>query len=248
MCYIQVFKRVPTPDEIFNGVVTVDVPLAIETALHIARSLVLLHASSLVHGDLSDASVIVSMARHRSKPEELLTLGEHLSICFPTLGVPASGTISTSRTNSGGLGGVSVGLSAGGSPVPTSQETPRPTPPSSGAIDDEELLMPVYLDDLAATRMDLPMFYAPERFDRSGKLREVSDPAADVWSLGVLLIYMLRVSLPLLKDGPLVCLSPSPSPCTHSYSLCLQAAFHCLRCDHSTGWGGLSLPPPTPLL
>jgi serine/threonine protein kinase len=89
------------------------------------------------------------------------------------------------------------------------------------------MLVPVYLDDLAATRSDLPMFYAPERFDRSGKLLQTSDPAADTWSLGMLLIYMLRVSLPLLKDGPLVCLLLNPA--LNLCVLCLDALIqlHC---------------------
>ena len=206
----------PTSDDIYNGVVTVDVPLAIEAALHISRSLELLHAAGLVHGDISDSSVLVSMCQHRSSPDERMALGERLSICFATLGEP--GPTLGFYSHSSGLVGGSMGLPAVGSPVvPTSQDAlSRPTPPSSGPIDDPSVA--VHLDDLAATRIDLPMFYAPERFDRSGKLLETIDPSADMWALGMLLMYMLRVSLPLLRDGPLV----RPPTFLRSAALCLS--------------------------
>ena len=73
---MQVFKRVPTPDQIYNGVVEVDVPLAIGAGLHVARTLARLHAAGLVHGDLSDAAVLVSMARHRCSPDEHVAVGD----------------------------------------------------------------------------------------------------------------------------------------------------------------------------
>lgn len=253
---------VPTADEIYNGVVTSDTLLAISTALHLARSLELLHAASLVHGDLSDASVVVSMPHHRSSPGETLHIGRNFSVAFATFGFPAhpasahagprgssSGGEATAAfprglaaaDGSGGAGGSggggvattanpSPGVAAGGgflqgrsswdtseSPhpplpgsIPPSFDTPPSLgPPSSaGGMPDMHPpcvgVVPEYLDDLAAVRPDLPIFYAPERFDGTGKLLERCEPAADIWSLGMLLIYMLRVSLPLVNDGPLV--------------------------------------------
>lgn len=59
---------------------------------------------------------------------------------------------------------------------------------------------PVF-DDVASIRDDYPLFVAPERVAHSGELLPGSG-AADVWSLGVLLAYLYRFSLPVLTHGP----------------------------------------------
>eukprot|EP00892_Ulva_mutabilis_P003559 jgi/Ulvmu1/1575/UM111_0003.1 len=59
---------------------------------------------------------------------------------------------------------------------------------------------PVHRSDLTTVRADLPLFYAPERFDAEGMLAPPT-PAADIWALGMLLLYCMRLSLPLVREG-----------------------------------------------
>lgn len=56
-------------------------------------------------------------------------------------------------------------------------------------------------DDVAAVREDYCMFVAPERVTNGGELLPGAG-AADVWSLGVLLVYLYRFSLPVMTHGP----------------------------------------------
>jgi hypothetical protein len=66
------------------------------------------------------------------------------------------------------------------------------------------------LDDVAFVRGDYVLFFAPERFDAEGRLRTSSCPEGDIWALGVLLLYMLGRSLPLVTLGPAVCFLFNP--------------------------------------
>lgn len=60
-------------------------------------------------------------------------------------------------------------------------------------------------DALCGLRPDYALFFAPERFDEAGHLVAASaSAAADVWGVGVLIAYLLHLSLPLLSQGPLV--------------------------------------------
>jgi hypothetical protein len=74
----------------------------------------------------------------------------------------------------------------------------------------------ITLSDIAALRPDLPIFYAPERFDERWALRLEAAPPGDVWAIGVLLLLLLRHSLPLRDLMPMVraCQPPArlPSP------------------------------------
>jgi hypothetical protein len=66
--------------------------------------------------------------------------------------------------------------------------------------------MHISVQSLVAHRPDYPLFFAPERFSANGELSvNVRTPAADIWSLGMLLAYLLHFSLPLVTCGPLVC-------------------------------------------
>lgn len=62
---------------------------------------------------------------------------------------------------------------------------------------------PVHRSALECVRADLVLFYAPERIDADGMLCE-GTAAGDVWALGMLLIYCMRISLPLVGHGLLV--------------------------------------------
>lgn len=62
---------------------------------------------------------------------------------------------------------------------------------------------PVHRSDLTAVRADMALFYAPERFDSHGMLAAPS-AAGDIWAVGMLLVYCMRLSLPLVRDGFLV--------------------------------------------
>lgn len=152
---VQVFKNVPTAQQLHEGVVGVDTSLVLSTLLHAARAVACLHAAGAVHGGICDTSLVVTMAAPKATAGVAWRHGRDVQLSFATLGV---------------------------------------------ALDVDE---PVHRVDLAEARADLPLFYAPERFDADGMLT-VPTPAGDIWALGMLLIYCMRLSLPLVRDGVLV--------------------------------------------
>lgn len=79
-------------------------------------------------------------------------------------------------------------------------------PPAPRAV------VPATVSDLASIRTDLPLFYAPERFSDDCSLRSAAaTAAADVWAVGMLLLFMLHHSLPLSSRTPMVCCSLPPN-------------------------------------
>jgi hypothetical protein len=170
---VQVFKLVPTEQALYEGVVTHDVPLILDTCLHLARGLATLHAADLVHGELTDSTVFIGLSRMRREPGAEMAFGSDVRAWFGSLGA---------------------------APL--------------------ERAARLDADALQAARPDYVLCFAPERFSGDGTLLPGAASAkADVWALGVLLAYLLRYSLLLVKDGPLV--RARRTPLVSSGQLCL---------------------------
>lgn len=152
---MQIFKNVPTCDQLHEGVVAVDTHLVLDSLLHVTRAVERMHAAGCTHGDICDTTLVATMAAPKALPGVRWQHGRDVQVSFATLGA------------------------------------------ASQAAD------PVHRSALEAVRTDLVLFYAPERFDTYGMLTAAT-PAADVWALGMLLLYCMRLSLPLVRGGLLV--------------------------------------------
>jgi serine/threonine protein kinase len=77
---LQLFKLVPNAHELHEGIVRIDVALALAAVSCLLRALCALHRVGMAHGEINDSTIFVGMSRQRHVVGEAWRLGEQISV------------------------------------------------------------------------------------------------------------------------------------------------------------------------